>query len=116
MPLTRRSSEEAVLVSGAERVANEITKRLQRREFVVGQRLLEGDLTVKFQVGRSTVRAALKILAASGVVESIPFRGAVIRGLSLVDARHLLAVLEVLTALAARLAAEKIALGSNRAA
>ena len=61
---------------------------------VVGQRLVEADLTARLGVGRSTVREALKILASHGVVEIIPHRGAVVRGLTAEDARNLLAVLE----------------------
>ena len=101
--------------SSPERVAEAITKGLMRRDYVVGQRLVEAELTEQFQVSRGTVREALKSLAASGVVELVPHRGAVIRGLSLADARHLLAVLEVLTGLAARLAAERIEIGQHKA-
>jgi DNA-binding GntR family transcriptional regulator len=101
--------------SGPERVADAITKGLMRRVYRVGQRLVEAELTERFQVSRGTVREALKSLAASGVVELVPHRGAVIRGLSLADARNLLAVLEVLTGLAARLAAQRIEIGRNKA-
>lgn len=94
--------------STPERIASEITKKLLRREYAVGQRLIEADLTEELGVGRSTVREALKILASRGVVEIIPYRGAQIRGLTLQDAVQLLDVLEVLTGLAARLAAVKI--------
>ncbi len=101
-------------VSTPERVAASITKGLLRREYSVGQRLVEAELTEKLGVSRSTVREALKILASQGVVELIPHRGAVIRGLTLSEADNLLAVLEVLTGLAARLAAEKIERNGNR--
>lgn len=101
--------------SSPERVADAITKGLMRREYQVGQRLVEADLTQRFGVSRGTVREALKSLAASGVVELVPHRGALIRGLSLADARSLLAVLEVLTGLAARLAAERIEIGDHKA-
>ncbi|MFT3804927.1 MAG: GntR family transcriptional regulator [Burkholderiaceae bacterium] len=100
--------------STPERVAEAITKGLQRREYGVGQRLVEADLTRRLGVGRSTVREALKILASQGVVEIVPHRGAVIRGLSLDDADKLLGVLEVLTGLAARLAATNIDQGGHR--
>jgi DNA-binding GntR family transcriptional regulator len=102
-------------ISSPQRVAASITKGLLRREYAVGQRLVETDLTERLGVSRSTVREALKMLASSGVVEIVPHRGAIIRGLTLADARNLLAVLEVLTGLAARLAAQKIHLGQNRA-
>lgn len=97
-----------------ERVAEAITRGLLRREYSVGQRLVEAELTEKMGVSRSTIREALKILASRGVVEIIPHRGAAIRGLSLEDAENLLAVLEVLTGLAARLAAENIDKPRNR--
>lgn len=101
-------------LSSPERVAASITKGVLRRNYVVGQRLVEADLTQQLGVSRSTVREALKILASNGVVEIVPHRGAVIRGLSLTDAESLLALLEVLTGLAARSAAEKIGRGQNR--
>jgi DNA-binding GntR family transcriptional regulator len=99
--------------SSPERVTQSITRGLMLREYSVGQRLVEPDLMAKLGVSRSTVREALKILESRGIVEIVPHRGATIRGLTLTDARNLLLVLEVLTGLAARLAAEKIHVGSN---
>lgn len=109
-----RDPERAPL-SSPERVVAHITKGLLRREYSPGQRLVEADLTESLGVSRSTIREALKILAAQGVVEIIPHRGAMIRQLTLADAEHLLGVLEVLTGLAARLAALRIDEGRNRA-
>lgn len=83
------------------------------RRFTVGQRLIEADLTRDLGVSRSTVREALRILASSGVVDLMPHRGAVIRALTREDAESLLGVLEVLSGLAARLAAANIHLGGN---
>ena len=111
---TTRPDTPVKAVSSPERVASSITKGVLRRDYVVGQRLIESDLTQQLGVSRSTVREALKILAANGVVELVPHRGAVIRGLSLTDAEKLLALLEVLTGLAARLAANNIDRGQNR--
>lgn len=101
-------------LSTPERVAEVITRGLLKREYTVGQRLVEAELTAQMGVSRSTIREALKILASRGIVEIVPHRGAAIRGLSLEDAENLLAVLEVLTGLAARLAAEKIDQGRHR--
>ena len=111
---TTRPVTHVKAVSSPERVASSITKGVLRRDYVVGQRLIESDLTQQLGVSRSTVREALKILAANGVVELVPHRGAVIRGLSLTDAEKLLSLLEVLTGLAARLAANNIDRGQNR--
>ncbi|WP_295532427.1 GntR family transcriptional regulator [uncultured Pseudacidovorax sp.] len=99
--------------STPDRVADAIGKGILNRRFVVGQRLVETDLMRDLGVGRSTVREALRILAASGVVELTPHRGAVIRSLTREDATSLLGVLEVLSGLAARLAAQRIHLGDN---
>jgi len=85
------------------------------RRFTVGQRLIEADLTRDLGVSRSTVREALRILASSGVVDLMPHRGAVIRSLTREDAASLLGVLEVLSGLAARLAAANIHLKGNAA-
>jgi DNA-binding GntR family transcriptional regulator len=100
--------------STSARLAESISKRILRRQFVVGQRLVEADLMSEFEVSRSTVREALKMLATSGIVELSHNRGAVVRTLSAKEAQDLLQVLELLTGLAARLAAEKIGQGDNR--
>lgn len=99
--------------STPDRVADAISKGILMRRFAVGQRLVEADLTRELQVSRSTVREALRILAASGVVALTPHRGAVIRSLTRDDAADLLGVLEVLSGLAARLAAARIGMGDN---
>jgi len=99
--------------STPDRVADAISKGILMRRFTVGQRLVEADLTRDLGVSRSTVREALRILASSGVVDLTPHRGAVIRSLDAEDAASLLGVLEVLTGLAARLAAANIGIGDN---
>lgn len=99
--------------STPDRVADAISKGILMRRFTVGQRLIEADLTRELNVSRSTVREALRILAANGVVDLMPHRGAVIRSLTREDATDLLSVLEVLSGLAARLAAANIRVGDN---
>lgn len=99
--------------STPDRVADAISKGILMRRFTVGQRLIEADLTRDLGVSRSTVREALRILASSGVVDLTPHRGAVIRSLTREDATSLLGVLEVLSGLAARLAAANIRIGNN---
>jgi DNA-binding GntR family transcriptional regulator len=103
-------------LSSADRVAQAIVRRILRRQFNVGRRLVEADLMREFEAGRSTVREALKSLAASGIVELSHNRGAVVRSLSPQDALELLQVVEVLAGLAARLAGSNIGRGGNRRA
>jgi DNA-binding GntR family transcriptional regulator len=100
--------------SSPERLASAITKGILSRRYAVGQRLTELDLAQAFDVGRSTVREGLRLLAASGVVELQPHRGAVVRELNSHEAEDLLQVLEVLAGLAARLAAQRIDHGDYR--
>lgn len=100
--------------STPERVADAITKAILKRRVKVGQRLVEADLMRELGVGRSTVREALRLLSAHGVVELAPHRGAVVRALSREDASELLGVIEVLCGLAARLAAQRLDHGAQR--
>ena len=111
MPRTPAATQQ---LSAPQRVAESIMKRLLRRQYSVGDRLVEMELAQELQVSRSTIREAMKMLASRGVVEIVPHRGPVIRGITLSDAENLLGVLEVLTGLAARLAARNIRLGRNR--
>ena len=96
------------------RIAEAISKRIVRRQYQVGQRLVEAELVREFGVSRSTIREALKMLASSGVVELSHNRGALVQSLSVRDAQELLQVLEMLSGLAARLAAGNIGRGNNR--
>jgi DNA-binding GntR family transcriptional regulator len=101
--------------STPDRVASAIVRGILMRKFRPGQRLTEAELTSSMQVGRGTIREALRILSARGVVELTPHRGAVIRTLTRADSQDLLEVMEVLSGLAARLAARNIDVGNNRA-
>jgi len=70
-----------------------------------GLRLVECDLTVRFAVSRGPVREALRRLAAEGLIEHWPHRGAVVRRLGEREIRELFAIRIEMEALAARLAA-----------
>ena len=71
-----------------------------------GWRLVEWELTSRFAVSRGPVREALRRLAAEGLVEHQPHRGALVRRLSARDIRELFQVRVEMELLAARLAAE----------
>ena len=112
---TSHSRSAAKRASTPDRVAAAISRGILMRRFTAGQRLIEADLQRSLQVSRGTVREALRILAASGVVELTPHRGAVIRILDRTDSEDLLEVMEMLSGLSARLAAKKISKPGNRA-
>ena len=77
-----------------------------------GERLIESALTKRFAVSRGPVREALRRLAAEGLIEHEPHRGAIVRRLSRRDIGELFQIRADMEALAARLAGQS----SDRAA
>src|ERR1700723_3733451 len=75
------------------------------RRLPPGARLVESDLTTRFAVSRGPVREALRRLAAEGLIEHVPHRGALVRRLSPREIRELFQIRIELESLAARLAA-----------
>src|SRR5271157_4513953 len=71
-----------------------------------GSRLVECDLTARFAVSRGPVREALRRLAAEGLIEHWPHRGAVVRRLSGRTIREFFQIRVEMEALAARLASQ----------
>ena len=71
-----------------------------------GWRLVEWELTTRFAVSRGPVREALRRLAAEGLIEHQPHRGALVRRLSAREIRELFQIRVEMEALAARLAAK----------
>jgi DNA-binding GntR family transcriptional regulator len=77
-------------------------------ELAPGARLVEADLVELFGVSRSNVRLAIEALAADGLVERIPTRGARVRVVSTEEAVAITEARMVLEALIARKAAERV--------
>lgn len=90
----------------------ELTERL--REIIIagkiapGERINEIELSTAFGVSRTPLREALKVLAADGVVELIPNRGAWVPHTTAEDLVESLQVVSVLEGLAGELAAERM--------
>jgi DNA-binding GntR family transcriptional regulator len=84
------------------------------RDFIVegnladGARVPERDLCERFGVSRTPLREALKVLAAEGLIDLLPNRGARIRPLRQQDVREMFDVMGGLEALAGRLACERV--------
>ena len=107
-------AEDDAGLSTSDRIVRHIIRGLYDGQYVAGQRLVEPDLVRRYDVSRSTIREAIKRLAAQGVVETHHNRGARIRQLSKDEARNILLITEVIIGLAARLAAEHIEEDDNR--
>lgn len=122
-PLNKRPSEPAVTpaasvepsaISSPDMIFREIVQGLYKGSYVPGQRLVEADLTKRWNVSRGTVREALNRLSAEGIVTLSRHRGAAIRVLDRSEMRDILDVLELMIGMAARLAARRIGEGDNR--
>lgn len=84
------------------------------RDFLVeghlapGARIPERELCERFDVSRTPLREALKVLAAEGLVELLPHRGARVRHFSETDIRNLFEVIAGFDFVAGRLACARI--------
>ena len=96
-------------------VAERLREGILQGRYVAGQRLIARDVLEDIGVSRGPLREALRRLAADGLVELVPNRGATVRHLTLRQVKDLFQIRESLEGLAARLAAEKIHIGDNRA-
>lgn len=74
--------------------------------FIPGQRLIERELVELTGVSRTSIREALRELAAEGLVQTIPNKGTIVATLSAEDAAQLYQVRTVLEGLAGRLFVE----------
>lgn len=100
-------------MSSSDLIVQDIVRGLYEGRYVPGQKLIEGDLTDRFGVGRGSVREALKRLAAERIVTESLHKGARIHAPTREELRDLLEVVEVMVALAARRAAERLRASSD---
>jgi DNA-binding GntR family transcriptional regulator len=90
----------------------EITARLRdmiiEGELAPDVRMPEQTLCAQLGISRTPLREALKALAAEGLIELLPNRGAVVARLTVADAEEIFQVLAALEVLGAALAAARI--------
>lgn len=77
-------------------------------ELAPGARVPERELCERFQVSRTPLREALKVIASEGLLELAPNRGARVTDLTLESVEELFPVMGALEGLAGELAAAKI--------
>lgn len=91
---------------------DEVVARLRdliiRGELGPNERLGERELCERFEISRTPLREALKVLAAEGLIELLPHRGARVASLTRADVQHMFEVMASLEALSGELAAERI--------
>ena len=101
-------SREIAAAPARERAAANIISRSIEEDIVLGrrqprERLIEQDLCDLFQTHRGDVRLALFELEKKGLVERIPNRGAMVRGLTPFEVKEIYAVREELEVMAVRI-------------
>jgi DNA-binding GntR family transcriptional regulator len=96
VPLERRSA--------VDELAGALRRRILDGAIAAGERLREQELTDAYRVARHTVRAALRALAAEGLVVLEPHRGARVAELGAADVEGLYELRTALEVEAARLA------------
>jgi len=91
-----------------EQVANRLRQMLVEGRIAPGAKLNERELCEVLEVSRTPLREAIKMLAAEGLVELLPNRGAIAVELDEDDVRHTFEVMAGLEALSGELAAQRI--------
>lgn len=84
-------------------VLDNLRQAILDRRLAPGQRLIERELVELTGVSRTSVREALRELAAEGLVTAIPNKGTVVASVSAEEARQLYEVRSALEGLAGRL-------------
>jgi DNA-binding GntR family transcriptional regulator len=78
--------------------------RILSGQLAPGERLVESALAAELGVSRPTLREALRDLEAAYLVQTIPYRGTFVAGLSVEEAKQLYAVIRSLEQMAWQLA------------
>lgn len=84
-------------------VLDNLRQAIVQRQLAPGQRLIERELVELTGVSRTSIREALRELAAEGLVTTIPNKGTVVTSVSAEEARQLYEVRSALEGLAGRL-------------
>src|SRR4051812_16469171 len=111
--LALQSVTEPALRTGetVDRTAALIRQQIVEGRLVPGQRLIARDLVEQLGISRGPLREAFRRLAADGLVDLIPNRGAMVRRLSNDEIAQVYQIREALEGYAARRAAELIEQG-----
>ena len=91
-----------------EQVAQRLRQMLVENQIAPGAKLNERELAEVLQVSRTPLREAIKMLAAEGLVELLPNRGAIAVELTEADVLNTFEVMAGLEAMSGELAAQRI--------
>ena len=90
------------------RVSREMEAAILSGKFKPRERLIEMDLISQYEVSRTVIREALKILEAKGLIRTAPFRGATVADLTVGEIEEIYFVRMAIEKIASRLVIENI--------
>lgn len=90
-----------------ERVLEVLREAIISGEFKPGQPLVEMDIAAQMGISRAPLREALQILSHDGLVETVPYRGTIVRTLTRADIEELYSLRSVLETFAVRRVIER---------
>jgi len=94
-------------LSAAEQIAGAVMRQILEGDYRLGERIKEQELAETFGVSRGPVRDALRILAADGIVELLPNRGAHVTELTIEEVHDIFEIREALYGVCSRLLAAR---------
>ena len=101
-------------LSTTERATLALTNAIHDEIYKSGQRLIEAQLTRELGISRGSLREVLHRLAANGLIDLEPNRGAIVKRISRATVMNILATREVLEGLAAFQAAQNVRFPGHR--
>ena len=99
---------ETIFKTRQEIIYDTIRERIIIGEYEPGLRLVAKDLAEELDVSRMPVREALARLASTGLVELVPYKGAIVNKLTADDYIEIFHIRSALEGLAARLACDNL--------
>lgn len=90
------------------KVFNQLRKQILTGVYKPGESLIELRLSEELGVSRTPIREAIRQLELEGLVQSIPNKGVIVKGVSEQDVEDIFIIRTMIEGLAARWAAEKI--------
>lgn len=104
----RTLNEDNVGMSLTSKIFHILREDILNDKYKEGEKLGEAKLAEELGVSRTPVREALKQLELNGIVENIPNRGVIVRGISRKDIDDIFAIREAIEGIAASWAVERI--------
>ena len=90
------------------KVFNQLQNDILNGKYKQGSSLIETKLSEDMGVSRTPIREAIKQLELEGLVQTVPHKGVVVKGISSKDIRDIYTIRMLIEGLAARWAAENI--------